>query len=484
MIRKILLSSLLSLFFAFTNAQNGGVGINILNPDSSAILQLETTEKGFALPRLTTSEMNAIQNPILSLMIYNTEDSLVHYWNGDCWLKTYQKNCYECEFTMSIDNASASINHVPSDSAFANITVTQINGNQDITLIPMAILPTDITMSLTNNVIDSFGVANLSVYANIFATPGSYPIIIQAICGSTVQFLTFNVIVEPCLYVPIASNQTDFNLTTFGSLPTATAVCVIAEVFDNIEINASTTSNAAFDVGGLHPNSHLGLINHGSILGRGGNGGSAGNLLAGSFGEDGFPGGNALELTTKTTFDLQGEIYAGGGGGAGVGTGLSFSILGNTYFIGFGYGGGGGVVNGLGGTATVAGGGTVIGQLSPGTDATSGINAIPGVGAGVSAGFDIAALLGIPLLYADITGALDAGDGGDFAQAGQGSAASLGIDIGLGFPWPIGNVTLYQGTFPISTAIGGLPGMAIKTNGNTTVNLVTPNLYIKGVVAP
>lgn len=480
MIKKILFFSIFVIISLGLNAQ---VGINILNPDSSAVLQLESTNKGFALPRLTTSQMNAIQTPLNSLMIYNTEDSLVHYWNGDCWLKVYQKNCYECEFTMSIDQASAAIDHVSTDSAFAEITVLQTNGNQDITLIPMAILPSDISMTLSNNVIDSFGVASLSIYANIFATPGVYPIIIQAICGDQVRFLVYNLTVEPCLYVPIATNQMDLNLQTFGSLPgPGNPVCVIAEIFNGVEVNASVSGNTAFNVGNLDPGSHLGIINRGSILGRGGDGGSAGDILAGSFGEDGFDGGNALELSTKTTFDLQGEIYGGGGGGAGIGTGFSFNILGSNIFIGFGVGGGGGVANGIGGAAG-NGGGVVLGQLTPGTSATGGSSAIAGLGGTVGAGFDLAAVIGIPLVYAILTGGLDGGDGGDYGQAGTGSNANIGIDLGVSIP-VIGNVSIYQGNFPIGAANGGLPGLAIKTNNNQTINLITPNLYIKGAVAP
>ncbi|MGB1315250.1 MAG: hypothetical protein ACPG4Y_04465 [Chitinophagales bacterium] len=477
--------NLLFIVFSFLvfSALEAQVGINILNPDSSAVLQLESTDRGLALPRMTSAQMNAIQNPLNSLTIYNTEDSLIRYWNGSCWLKTYQKNCNECEFTMTLDQASASIDHITTDSAFAEITVTQTNGNQDINLIPMAILPTDITMTLTNNVIDSFGVASLSIYANIFSTPGTYPIIIQAICGDEVKFVVFNLTVDPCLYVPIATNQTDLNLQTFGSLPgPGNPVCVIAEVFNSVEVNSSSSSNTAFVVGNLDPTSHVGIINRGSILGRGGDGGSAGDILSGSFGENGFDGGNALELTTKTTFDLQGEIYAGGGGGAGIGTGLSFPILGNNIFIGFGVGGGGGVANGLGGAAN-NGGGVVIGQLTPGGTATGGASAIAGLGGSVGAGFDLAALLGIPILYANLTGGLDGGNGGDYGQAGTGSNANIGIDIGLNIPI-IGNLSIYQGNFPIGAANGGLPGLAIKTNSNQTINLVTPNLYIKGAVAP
>lgn len=482
MIKKILFFVLIFSLIYSIKAQNGRVGVNILYPDSSAVLQLEATDKGFALPRLTTTQMEAISNPMNSLMVYNTEDSLVHYWNGSCWLKAYQKNCYECEFSMSISAATVHINHLPLDSVAVDISVLQTNGNQLITLIPMAILPSEVSMSITNNLIDSFGVATLSMYGDIFAPSGNYPIIIQAICGDKVQFVTVNLILDPCIYVPIAGNEVDLDLQVFGSLPgPGTPVCVIADVYDNIEINASSTANAAFYVGNLDANSHVGIINNGSILGRGGDGGSAGNILSGSFGEDGFNGGNALELTTKTSFNLNGEIYGGGGGGAGIGTGLSFNIFSTTVFVGFGYGGGGGVANGLGGGAS-SGGGLVIGELIPGTDATGGVLAVPGIGSGIGSGFDLAALLGIPLLYADLTGNLEGGDGGNYAEAGEDSNATLGIDIGISTFF--GNISIYSGSFPVGASTGGLPGMAVKTNGNTTVNLVTPNLYIKGVVAP
>ena len=36
------------------------VGINILQPDSSAILHLESTDKGLLLPRLTSPQMDGI----------------------------------------------------------------------------------------------------------------------------------------------------------------------------------------------------------------------------------------------------------------------------------------------------------------------------------------------------------------------------------------------------------------------------------------
>jgi len=49
------------------------VGINTSNPDQSAILDIDSNEKGVLLPRLTSAERDAILNPANGLIIYNTD---------------------------------------------------------------------------------------------------------------------------------------------------------------------------------------------------------------------------------------------------------------------------------------------------------------------------------------------------------------------------------------------------------------------------
>jgi len=48
------------------------VGIGTTNPDDSSILDIESTNKGVLVPRLTTAQRNAIVNPATSLLIFNT----------------------------------------------------------------------------------------------------------------------------------------------------------------------------------------------------------------------------------------------------------------------------------------------------------------------------------------------------------------------------------------------------------------------------
>src|SRR5687767_5307582 len=122
MIRILSLAIFCTLISFHARAQ---VGINILIPDSSAVLQLESSDRGLGLPRLTTPQRDAIANPLKGLTIFNTQDSLIESWNGECWLKAYEKNCHECAFSMSIDDPSDTLDRIYSDSVFSTITVNQ-----------------------------------------------------------------------------------------------------------------------------------------------------------------------------------------------------------------------------------------------------------------------------------------------------------------------------------------------------------------------
>ena len=67
------------------SAQNN-VGIGTANPDPSAILDLEDTQKGLLLPQLTTTQRLAIAAPANGLMVYDKTLSCVYYYvTGTGW---------------------------------------------------------------------------------------------------------------------------------------------------------------------------------------------------------------------------------------------------------------------------------------------------------------------------------------------------------------------------------------------------------------
>ena len=63
------------------------VGIGTLTPDSSALLDIKSTTKGFLMPRLSTTQRDAIVNPKQGLQIYNTDDRCQDTYDGSEWAK-------------------------------------------------------------------------------------------------------------------------------------------------------------------------------------------------------------------------------------------------------------------------------------------------------------------------------------------------------------------------------------------------------------
>ena len=61
------------------------VGIGTASPDESAVLELNSNNQGFLLPRLTDAQRNAIENPALGLVIFNISTNVPNYFNGEAW---------------------------------------------------------------------------------------------------------------------------------------------------------------------------------------------------------------------------------------------------------------------------------------------------------------------------------------------------------------------------------------------------------------
>jgi hypothetical protein len=54
--------------------------------DASAKLQVDSTTQGFLPPRMTDAERDAIATPAAGLMIYDTTNNQMNYWNGSSWI--------------------------------------------------------------------------------------------------------------------------------------------------------------------------------------------------------------------------------------------------------------------------------------------------------------------------------------------------------------------------------------------------------------
>lgn len=66
--------------FLFLNTTSGQVGIGITPPDPSAMLHVESTDKGVLITRMTKAQRIAIPNPAEGLLVYQTSDSDDGFW--------------------------------------------------------------------------------------------------------------------------------------------------------------------------------------------------------------------------------------------------------------------------------------------------------------------------------------------------------------------------------------------------------------------
>lgn len=87
------------------------VGINTENPDPSASLDVVSTSGGMLLPRMTTAQKLAIQNPALGLLVFDTDLKCVsQYTPGDNWfcltLPSPLKWFYMPSIAISTENIS------------------------------------------------------------------------------------------------------------------------------------------------------------------------------------------------------------------------------------------------------------------------------------------------------------------------------------------------------------------------------------------
>lgn len=82
------LKFLFAFFIVFTYISNthAQVGINTESPDPSSILDIVSTDKGVYLPRMTTTQKQAIQDPKAGLLVFDTSLKCVSEYTDNTWV--------------------------------------------------------------------------------------------------------------------------------------------------------------------------------------------------------------------------------------------------------------------------------------------------------------------------------------------------------------------------------------------------------------
>lgn len=80
---KTILSIIIGIFVVKHTFAQVGIGTSTVN--ESAILEVKSTDKGFLPPRMSFYEMEAISNPATGLVVFNTTEKFINFYNGTCW---------------------------------------------------------------------------------------------------------------------------------------------------------------------------------------------------------------------------------------------------------------------------------------------------------------------------------------------------------------------------------------------------------------
>lgn len=81
-------TKLFFLIVVLTLTARAQVGIGTTSPNTSAMLEVSSTNKGVLIPRMTVSQRLAINNPAQGLILYQTNDVIgFYFFNGTNWVR-------------------------------------------------------------------------------------------------------------------------------------------------------------------------------------------------------------------------------------------------------------------------------------------------------------------------------------------------------------------------------------------------------------
>lgn len=124
--KKLFFPFMLALAFnaiAQTNTfpTTGSAGIGTITPNSSAILDIVSTNRGVLLPRMTIAQRNIIASPATGLLIYQTNSTPgVYYYNGIAWAQ------------ISAGKATTNLNNLSLVTAVSQSLLPGVTNNIDL----------------------------------------------------------------------------------------------------------------------------------------------------------------------------------------------------------------------------------------------------------------------------------------------------------------------------------------------------------------
>jgi len=118
-----------ALEYSSTLSASSGIAAGTTSdPAASAILEAQSTTKGFLMPRMTNTQRDAISSPATGLMIYNTTTGSLESYNGTRWQRETASSGTP-SFTIGSGWGTGATSSIVGDDISGKITVTSGTGS-------------------------------------------------------------------------------------------------------------------------------------------------------------------------------------------------------------------------------------------------------------------------------------------------------------------------------------------------------------------
>ncbi len=230
---KYLFTLLLAAMVGTVFAQGVKISPAVGNPDPSAGLEVDFSDRGFLAPRMTEADRLAISNPANSLLVYQTDATPGYYFNFGTattpeWklLATTDALSGGCgtsnlDFTIAtnINTVDVLTNEVNED---VEITLAYVSGDVNPITFEVTGLPAGVSYDLITDGSGFPSLTTLQLYVSGSAVAGTYPITITANCGASPQSTSVSITVLQTKRVFVTSTKHDGNM---GGIAGADAIC-------------------------------------------------------------------------------------------------------------------------------------------------------------------------------------------------------------------------------------------------------------------
>ena len=230
----------------FTNA----ISVGASTPEVTAIVDINSTSKGFLPPRMTTAQRNAIVNPAIGLTIFNTETNCLEWWIGTIWYNACGNAAVSTTTNGTanvtiLDCASGAANGVIGGSYDIGSPITSANSWQVIRLKVNTIgtytfntTVNGITFSKSDQFYESDRLASISGYKDVYVPASG-----AAINAGTYTYkLATNPSCEFTVHVNTTSSNGSSVITSWAGSTTPSGTMMDGKLLNSGEVSQTLTA--------------------------------------------------------------------------------------------------------------------------------------------------------------------------------------------------------------------------------------------------